>query len=243
MDCNIPYQSDFSTAKTRILSEDLEPIGFDSVAIDKRSTRVFGCRGRAAQIPPPKVVNASLQKSRPWLSNRPRALRRGGQSSPRLAAMGRESGCVATCRRRVTTTLDWSLGGKANKKEGLVESGAVVSNCWGLALMATVGLALSSAASAMDYKVGCVNGACMIVDDTGRVSYFAVGDKTVAEGAEQLKAPIERIRPPLNISCSSAPGGDKCVITDADGFVWVGPLHAGQGFGDPVTRIPVPGPQ
>ena len=53
-------------------------------------------------------------------------------------------------------------------KGGLVESEAVMSNCWGLALAATVGLALSSAASARDYKVGCVNGACLIVDDTGR---------------------------------------------------------------------------
>ena len=103
--------------------------------------------------------------------------------------------------------------------------------------------ALSGAASARDYKIGCANGACVIVDDTGRLSFFAVGDKKLAEGFDQLKAPASaRIRPPLNISCSSAPGGDTCVVTDADGDIWVGPTHAGAAFGASVARVLVPGP-
>jgi len=89
---------------------------------------------------------------------------------------------------------------------------------------------------------GTPNGACAIVDDTGRISFFTVGNKTLAEGADQLKIPAtDRIRPPLNISCSSAAGGDACVVTDADGHVWLGPTRPGGAFGEPVTRIPVPG--
>jgi hypothetical protein len=85
-------------------------------------------------------------------------------------------------------------------------------------LAAAAGVALSGAASARDYKIGCANGACAIVDDTGRISFFTVGNKTLAEGADQLKIPAtDRIRPPLNISCCSAAGGDACVVTDADG--------------------------
>ena len=111
------------------------------------------------------------------------------------------------------------------------------------AIAAVAGVALSGAASARDYKIGCANGACAIVDDTGRISFFAVGNKTLAEGADQLKAPASgRIRPPLNISCSSAPGGDTCVVTDADGDIWVGPARPGAAFGEAVARISVPGP-
>ena len=110
------------------------------------------------------------------------------------------------------------------------------------ALAAVAGAALSSAASARDYKTGCANGACVIVDDTGRITFFVVGDKKVSEGADQLKIPeFGRIRPPLNISCSATAGGDKCVVTDADGDVWVGPTRAGTAFGVPVARIPIPG--
>jgi hypothetical protein len=111
------------------------------------------------------------------------------------------------------------------------------------ALAAVAGAALSDTASARDYKLGCANGACVIVDDTGRITFFAVGNKTLAEGADQLKAPASgRIRPPLNISCSSLPGGDACVVTDADGDIWVGPTRSGTAFGESVARIPVPGP-
>ena len=111
-------------------------------------------------------------------------------------------------------------------------------------LIAAAGAAPFGAASARDYKIGCVNGACVIVDDTGRVTFFSVGNKSLTEGADQLKGPATgRIRPPLNISCISASAGDKCVVTDADGDVWVGPSHAGTPFGDPVARIPIPRPQ
>jgi hypothetical protein len=111
------------------------------------------------------------------------------------------------------------------------------------ALAAVAGVALSDTVSARDYKIGCANGACVIVDYTGRFSFFAVGDKKLAEGADQLKTPaIGRIRPPLNISCSSASGGDTCVVTDADGDIWVGPTRSGTAFGQSVARIPVLGP-
>jgi len=111
------------------------------------------------------------------------------------------------------------------------------------ALAALAGVTLFGTASARDYKIGCASGACAVVDDTGRISFFAVGNKTLAEGADQLKAPASgRIRPPLNISCSSAPSGDACVVTDADGDIWVGPARSGTAFGEPVARIPVPGP-
>ena len=111
-----------------------------------------------------------------------------------------------------------------------------------LVLAAAAALALSGAASARDYKIGCANGACAIVDDTGRISFFTTADKKLAEGADQLKVPAtDRIRPPLNISCNSGSGGDACVVTDADGHVWVGPTHRGAAFGEPVERIPVPG--
>ncbi len=109
------------------------------------------------------------------------------------------------------------------------------------ALAALVGVALSEAANARDYKIGCANGACVIVDDTGRLSFFTIADKKLSEGDDQLKDPaLGRIRPPLNISCSSGSSGDACVITDADGEVWVGPTRPGAAFGAPVTRIPVP---
>ncbi len=118
-----------------------------------------------------------------------------------------------------------------------------VASRWpSLALAAVAGVALSGAASARDYKIGCANGACAIVDDTGRISFFITADKTLAEGVDQLRIPAtDRIRPPLNISCNSAPGGDACVVTDADGHVWVGPTRPGAAFGEPVERIPVPG--
>ena len=66
-------------------------------------------------------------------------------------------------------------------------------------LAALVGVGLSEAASARDYKIGCANGACVIVDDTGRISFFTIGDKKLAEGDDQLKpSALGRIRPPLN---------------------------------------------
>jgi hypothetical protein len=106
------------------------------------------------------------------------------------------------------------------------------------AIVVAASAASPGAVDARDYKIGCANRACVIVDDTGRVTFFSLADKKLAEGADQLKGPATgRIRPPLNISC----GGDACVVTDADGDVWVGPTHAGTPFGDPVARIPLPG--
>lgn len=111
-------------------------------------------------------------------------------------------------------------------------------------LAALVGVALSEAASARDYKIGCANGACVIVDDTGRVSFFTIGDKKLSEADDQLKpSALGRIRPPLNVSCNSGSSGDACVITDADGDVWVGPTRPGAAFGAPILRIPTPGPR
>ncbi len=113
-----------------------------------------------------------------------------------------------------------------------------------LVFAAAAALTLSGAASARDYKIGCANGACVVVDDTGRISFFTTGDKKLAEGADKLRIPAtERIRPPLNISCSSAPGGDACVVTDADGHFWLGPTRPGVAFGEPVGRIPAPSPR
>lgn len=110
------------------------------------------------------------------------------------------------------------------------------------ALAALAGVAFSDAASARDYKIGCANGTCVIVDDTGRISFFTIGDKKLTEGADQLKAPTTgRIRPPLNISCSTGSSGDACIITDADGDVWAGSTRPTSAFGDPVARIAVPG--
>ena len=112
------------------------------------------------------------------------------------------------------------------------------------ALAVAVGGALPNAASARDYKVGCANGACVIVDDSGRISFFTIGDKKLSDSDDQLKpSALGRIRPPLNIACGAGSGGDACVITDADGDVWVGPTHSGATFGAPVTRIPAPGPR
>jgi len=110
------------------------------------------------------------------------------------------------------------------------------------ALTALAGVAFSDAASARDYRIGCANGACVIVDDTGRISFFTIGDKKLTEGADQLKAPTTgRIRPPLNVSCSSGSAGDACIITDADGDVWMGPTRSTSAFGEPVARIAIPG--
>lgn len=126
-------------------------------------------------------------------------------------------------------------GAFVGKMEGVV-------SYWSSLVLTVAAVALAGAASARDYKIGCVNGDCAIVDDTGRITFFTIGSKTVAEGADQLTAPeIGRIRPPLNISCSAASGGETCVVTDADGYVWVGPARSGTAFGAPVTRIPVPG--
>jgi hypothetical protein len=111
-----------------------------------------------------------------------------------------------------------------------------------LVLALAAGAALSGVASARDYKIGCASGACAIVDDTGRISFFTIADRKLAEGVDQLRIPAtDRIRPPLNISCSSTSGGDACVVTDADGHVWLGPTRRGTAFGEPVARITVPG--
>lgn len=117
-----------------------------------------------------------------------------------------------------------------------------VSSRWPrLALAAAAGVALSGAASARDYKIGCANGACAIIDDTGRISFFTTADKKLAAGVDQLRIPpTDRIRAPLNISCNSASGADVCVVTDADGRLWVGPTRPGAAYGEPVERIPVP---
>ena len=118
-------------------------------------------------------------------------------------------------------------------------------SCWSsFALALAASAALSGAANARDYKLGCANGACVIVDDTGRISFFAVADKKLAEGVDQLRIPAsDRIRAPLNISCAAAAGGDACVVTDADGHVWVGSARGGTAFGEPVARIPIPAPR
>ena len=106
------------------------------------------------------------------------------------------------------------------------------------------GLALSCEADARDYKIGCAGENCVIVDDTGRISFYTVGAKTVVEGTDQLQEPpIDRIRPPLNISCGTAATRATCVITDGDGFVWSGPARAGVAYGAPVARIPLPRPR
>lgn len=115
-----------------------------------------------------------------------------------------------------------------------------VSRCWSLglaiALVAAACAMGSEAAGARDYKLGCSNNACVIVDDTGRISFFAAGTKKLSEGADQLRGPATgRIRPPLNIACS----GDSRVVTDADSDVWIGPSQAGAPYGDPVARISV----
>jgi len=113
-----------------------------------------------------------------------------------------------------------------------------------LMLVAVGGAALPEAASARDYKISCANGACVIVDDTGRISFFTIGDKKLSDSDDQLKpSALGRIRPPLNISCGTGSGGDACVVTDADGDVWVGTTRPGAAFGAPVTRIPTPGPR
>jgi hypothetical protein len=120
-------------------------------------------------------------------------------------------------------------------------------SCWSNLLRAAAfalltGALFSGAAGARDFKIGCAGGACVIVDDTGRITYFRVGDKALADGADQLRSPsIGRIRPPLNISCSAAAGGDRCVVTDADGYVWVGSTRPGSPFGAPVAKVMVPG--
>jgi len=111
-------------------------------------------------------------------------------------------------------------------------------------LAAAVGGTLPNAASARDYKIGCANGACVIVDDTGRISFFTIGDKKLSDSDDQLKpSALGRIRPPLNISCGAGSGGDVCVVTDADGDVWEGPTRPGAAFGAPVARLPTPGPR
>jgi hypothetical protein len=107
------------------------------------------------------------------------------------------------------------------------------------ALAVALGGALPNAASARDYKIGCANGACVIVDDSGRISFFTIGDKKLSDSDDQLKPSALG----LNIACGAGSGGDACVITDADGDVWVGPTHSGATFGAPVTRIPAPGPR
>ena len=112
------------------------------------------------------------------------------------------------------------------------------------ALAVAAGAALTNGACARDYKIGCANGACVIVDDSGRIAFFSSGDKKLSDSDDQLKpSALGRIRPPLNVSCGTATGGDACVVTDADGDVWVGPTRPGAAFGAPVTRVPTPGPR
>lgn len=104
---------------------------------------------------------------------------------------------------------------------------------------------VGGAAFARDYKIGCADGFCVIVDDTGRITRFSAQDDKIAEGVDQLKIPAsDRIRPPLNLACAGASAGAAgvCVVTDADGHVWAAPARAGGSFGQPVARIPVPVP-
>jgi len=116
--------------------------------------------------------------------------------------------------------------------------------CLAFAAPVIASLAFIGTANARDYKIGCVSGDCVIVDDTGRISYFKMGDSAVADGVDQLRAPdTVRIRPPLNVACATTAAADRCVITDADGHVWVGPPRPGAPYGAPVTRMAVPGPR
>lgn len=115
---------------------------------------------------------------------------------------------------------------------------------WSGIVLILAGAAISSAAGARDYKLGCAGDTCVIVDDTGRISRFDVADKKVADGVDQLKVPeADRIRPPLNIACNATPDGGTCVVTDADGHVWTAPARAGAAFGEPVAKLPIPGPR
>jgi hypothetical protein len=94
-----------------------------------------------------------------------------------------------------------------------------------LALTATLATALSGA----------------IVDAAARISFFAMGDKSLAAGADPLKGSVLRtIRLSPNISCSATAEGDARLVADADGEVWVGPKRPGTAFGDPVAKLAVP---
>jgi hypothetical protein len=120
-------------------------------------------------------------------------------------------------------------------RSSLVIAAALAALGWGTVL---------NPANARDYKIGCAKGECVLVDDTGRISFFTIGDKKLSDRDDQLQASaLGRIRPPLNIACGAGSSGDACVITDADGDVWVGPTRPGAAFGAPVTRIPTPGPR
>jgi hypothetical protein len=95
---------------------------------------------------------------------------------------------------------------------------------------------------ARDYKIGRADGACVIIDDTGRIALFTIGNKKLSDGGDQLKTPaLARIRPPLNILCSCGSGGDVRVIADADSNVWLGPTRSSAAFAAPVTKVPVSG--
>ena len=139
-------------------------------------------------------------------------------------------------------------GATANRGCAHMKKEAAVSYRTGLTIAATLAVGLAGAlpntAGARDYKIGCAGGGCVIVDDTGRISFFAIGDKKLSASEDQLKpCALGRIRPPMNVSCGAQSGGDACVITDADGDVWVGSAHSGVAFGAPVTRIPPPAPR
>jgi len=104
--------------------------------------------------------------------------------------------------------------------------------------------AFPRAASATDDKIDSANRACVIVDDTGRVSFYSIGDEQFSDGDDRLKpSTLARIRPPQNMSCGSGSGADACVITDAEGDGWVESTRPGLVFSAPVTRIATPGPR
>ena len=84
-------------------------------------------------------------------------------------------------------------------RSSLVIAAALAALGWGTVL---------NAANARDYKIGCAHGDCVLVDDTGRISFFTIGDRKLSDSNDQLKAPaLGRIRPPLNIACGAGSSG------------------------------------
>jgi hypothetical protein len=81
-----------------------------------------------------------------------------------------------------------------------------------------------------DYGVAGTNGVYVIIDESGKISYFDGSQKQVNGGGTLPPPPGGKVVGPVNVACSTLGSGEGCVAVDAAGNVWIGPARAGSPY-------------
>ena len=82
-------------------------------------------------------------------------------------------------------------------------------------------LVMPTLAVAEPWDVGCANGVCVALSQGGQLVFFDQSSHAV-NGTEQLG---NAFKPPGSIGCSAIGVGESCIIVDAAGQIWLGPLR------------------